>query len=63
MTDVHSFIMYTLEDEDPQRFLRRVADEIDALGNVDLLDIVIGHELRSPDLSWSATVYWSSPEE
>jgi hypothetical protein len=52
--------MYTVEDEAPQQFLRRVADEIDGLGAVDLLDIVIRYEMESPELSWSATAYWAS---
>jgi hypothetical protein len=61
--NVFSFIMRTVGDELPQQFLRRVADEIDGLGAVDLLDIVVVHELRSPDLCWSASVYWASTLE
>jgi len=57
-TPMYSFIMYSTDQETPATFLRRAADEIDQLGDVDVMDIYFDQELRDPDMAWKVKVYW-----
>lgn len=53
-----SFVIYTVEGESVTSLLRRCADEIDALGHIEVLGIGVDQELRAADMPWKASVYW-----
>lgn len=45
------------------RLLRSVADKIEELEHVEILDVVLSEQMEGPRPEWKATVYFSFSDE
>ncbi len=57
----HQFAVSDLEADVP-RLLRRVADAIEELGEIDILDVTFCLELEGPEIEAKMAIYFSFPE-